>query len=87
VITQVDVEREYLARQASEFTLPEAAEVRHIRVSDAKLADRLAAQARALALADDRGFASLALSSSEDTTTRAAGGELGFVDKSSRLPR
>jgi peptidyl-prolyl cis-trans isomerase C len=87
VVTKADVEREYAARQASEFTLPEAWQVRHIRVSDAKLADRLAVQARKLGPADDRGFASLASSASEDVATRTTGGELGFVDRSSRLPR
>jgi len=86
-ITKADVEREYLARQASEFTLPPAAHVRHIRVSDAKLAERLAARARELAPGDDRGFATLAASASEDTATRNSGGDLGFVDKNSRLPR
>lgn len=86
-ITKADVEREYAARQAAEFTLPEAAQVRHVRVSDAAQADRLAAQAKALALADDRGFATLAASASEDAATRATGGDLGFIDKNSRLPR
>jgi peptidyl-prolyl cis-trans isomerase C len=85
-ITKADVEREYLARQASEFTLPPAAQIRHIRLSDAKLAERLAKQARALAAADDRGFAALATSFSEDTATRSSGGDLGFIDKNSRLP-
>jgi peptidyl-prolyl cis-trans isomerase C len=85
-ITQVDIEREYQARQASEFTLPEAVQVRHIRLSDAKLAERIAGQARALSPADDRGFAALASSVSEDTATRQAGGDLGFIDKSSRVP-
>lgn len=86
-ISQADVQREYLARQATDFTLPPAVQVRHIRVADAKLAERLAAQARALAPADDRGFAALASSSSEDTATRASGGDLGFIDEGSRLPR
>ena len=86
VVTSADIEREYAARQASEFTLPGAAEVRHIRVSDATRAERLAAQARALAPADDRGFAKLAASSSEDAATRGSGGALGFVDQNSRLP-
>ena len=86
-ITNADVERDYFTHQKSDFTLPPAAQVRHIRVADAKLADRLAAQARALGPADDRGFASLAAASSEDTATRAAGGDLGFVDPSSHLPR
>jgi peptidyl-prolyl cis-trans isomerase C len=85
-ITKADIEREYAARQASEFTLPGAAQVRHIRVSDRKLAERLAAQARALAPSDDRGFANLASSHSEDATTRTTGGDLGFIDKTSRLP-
>lgn len=85
-ITRADIEREYLARQASEFTLPPAAQVRRIRVSDRKLAERLAEQARALPPADDRSFAELASSHSEDSATRALGGDLGFVDKNSRLP-
>jgi peptidyl-prolyl cis-trans isomerase C len=85
-ITQADVEREYKARQASDFTLPEAAQVRHILVSDAKLADQIAAQARALAPADDQAFAALASSRSQDAEARSTGGELGFVDKNSRLP-
>ncbi len=84
-ITKADIEREYLARQADEFTLPPAAQVRHIRVSDAKLAARLAAQAKALAPADDRGFATLASTKSEDVASRASGGALGFVDKTSQL--
>jgi peptidyl-prolyl cis-trans isomerase C len=84
-VTEADVEREYTARQASEFTLPEAVRVRHIRTSDPKLADQLAARARALAPGDDRGFATLASSASEDAATRQAGGDLGFIDKNSRL--
>ena len=86
-ITKADVEREYLSRQASEFTLPPAAHVRHIRVSEAKLAERLAARARTLPPGDDRAFATLASSSSEDTATCASGGDLGFVDRNSKLPR
>lgn len=86
-IPKADIEREYAARQASDFTLPAAAQVRHIRVSDAQLASRLAARARALEPADDRAFATLASSASEDVASRATGGDLGFVDKNSRLPR
>ena len=85
-ISQADVEREYAARQASDYTLPEAVQVRHIVVSDAQLAARVVAQAKALAPADDSGFAALAAQRSEDAATRAAGGELGFIDKNSRLP-
>ena len=84
-ITKRDIEREYAARQAEDFTLPPAAQVRHIRVSDAKLAAQLATRAKALAPADDRGFAILASTQSEDLTTRASGGDLGFIDKSSHL--
>jgi parvulin-like peptidyl-prolyl isomerase len=84
-ITQADIEREYAARQASEFTLPEARHVRHIRVSDATLGARLAARAKVLAPEDDQGFAALASSASEDNTTRASGGDLGFIDKNSHL--
>jgi parvulin-like peptidyl-prolyl isomerase len=85
-ITQADVEREYLARQASDFTLPEAVQVRHILVSDAKQAEVLAARARALSPSDDQAFAALASSQSEDLATRASGGDLGLIDQSSRLP-
>ncbi len=84
-ITQADVEREYLARQASDYTLPPAARVRHIRVSDAKLAAQLAAQAKALAPADDRGFATLASARSEDVASRENGGDLGFIDRTSHV--
>jgi parvulin-like peptidyl-prolyl isomerase len=86
-ITQADVEREYAARQANEFTLPEAAQVRHILISDAKLAEQVAAQARAFAPTDDPAFAALASSKSEDAATRSTGGELGFVHRNSRLPK
>jgi parvulin-like peptidyl-prolyl isomerase len=86
-ITRADIERDYSARQASEFTSPPGARVRHLRVADAKVADRLAAQARALAPEDDRGFATLVSSASDDEPTRATGGDLGFIDKNSRLPR
>lgn len=86
-ITQTDVEREYAARQATEFTLPEAAQVRHLVVSEAALAEQLAQQARAIPASDERAFATLAATKSEDVATRAAGGELGFVDKNSRLPQ
>ncbi len=85
-LTEAEVEREYNARQASDFTLPPAAQVRHIRVSDAKLAESIAARAKALGAQDDRGFASLATRTSEDTSTRADGGNLGFIDKTSHLP-
>jgi parvulin-like peptidyl-prolyl isomerase len=84
-ITRADLEREYAARQASEFTRPAAVQVRHIRVSDPRIAERLAAQAKALPAEDDRGFAALAATNSEDLTTRAQGGDLGFVDPSSKL--
>ena len=84
-ITKADLEREYAARQANEFTLPPAAQVRHIHVSNAQLAAQLAAQAKALAPADDRGFAKLAATHSEDVATRDNGGDLGFIDKTSRL--
>ena len=84
-VTPADVEREYLARQAREFTLPPAVQVRHIRVSDPKLAERLAARAKRLAPTDDAGFVKLAAQSSEDTATRATGGDLGFIDETSRL--
>jgi peptidyl-prolyl cis-trans isomerase C len=85
-ITRTELEREYAARQATDYTLPPAAQVRHIRVSDAKLAEQLAARARALSPQDDQGFAALAMASSEDATTRANGGDLGLVDRSSKLP-
>jgi peptidyl-prolyl cis-trans isomerase C len=85
-ITQADVERDYQARKASEFTLPEGAHVRHLRVADKALAERLATQARALAPEDDAGFASLAEKSSQDDATRTRGGDLGVVDKNSKLP-
>jgi peptidyl-prolyl cis-trans isomerase C len=86
-ISQADVEREYAARQASEFSLPEAAQVRHLLVSDATLAEQLTAQARAFPPSDDQAFAALASSKSEDSATHANGGDLGFVDKNSRLPK
>jgi len=85
-ITQAEVEREYAARQASEFSLPEAAQVRHIRVSDPKRAEQIAAQARSLSAGDEQAFAALASSQSEDSDTRATGGDLGFIAVNSRLP-
>ena len=86
-ITQADVEREYANRRASEFSLPEAVQVRHLLVSQADLAEQLAARARAIAATDDRTFAALASTHSEDAATRATGGDLGFVDENSRLPK
>jgi parvulin-like peptidyl-prolyl isomerase len=86
-ITQADVEREYAARQASEFSLPEAAQVRHLLVSDPDLAERLARRARVIAANDEQTFALLASTQSEDAATRATGGDLGFIDKNSRLPK
>lgn len=86
-ITPADVEREYRARQATDYTLPPAARVRHIHVSDPELAAQLAAQAKALAPADDRGFARLASAKSDDAATRDTGGDLGFIDKNSQLPK
>jgi len=86
-ITQADVERDYATRQASDFTLPEAAQVRHILVSDATLAEQLAAKARAMPANDDAAFATLASTKSDDAATRASGGDLGFLDKNSRLPK
>jgi peptidyl-prolyl cis-trans isomerase C len=85
-ITQADVERDYLAHRASDYTLPPAAQVRRIIVSDEKHAARLTAQAKALDPADDRAFAKLASVHSQDAATRATGGDLGFVDENSRLP-
>jgi parvulin-like peptidyl-prolyl isomerase len=84
-LTQADLEREYYARQASDFTLPPAAEVRHIHISDQKQAERVATQAKALAPEDDRGFAALVARTSEDSATRSSGGDLGFVDQGSHL--
>jgi len=85
-IAQGDVEREYTARLTRDFTLPEAVQVRHLRISDKKLAERLAEQARALVPDDDRGFMSLVRRYSEDATTREMGGDLGFIDRRSQLP-
>jgi peptidyl-prolyl cis-trans isomerase C len=85
-ISRADVEREYLARQASDFTLPPAVRVRHILVSDEQQAKSLVKRAGALAASDDAGFAELATQSSEDATTRGSGGDLGFVDAGSKLP-
>lgn len=85
-ITQADIERDYLAHQASEYTLPQAARVRHLRVSDAHTAESIAARARTLAADDDSGFVALVSKNSEDTATRDSGGDLGFVDERSRLP-
>ena len=84
-ISEADVRREYAARQASDYTLPEAVEVRHILISDAAQAEHVAAQAKALSPMDDRAFAALASKTSQDAATRASGGELGFIDKNSRL--
>ncbi|HEY3256339.1 MAG TPA: peptidylprolyl isomerase [Polyangiaceae bacterium] len=85
-ITQADVEREYAARQASQYTLLEAVQLRHVLISDPKLAEQVAIQAKALSPTDDQAFAAIAASRSEDTATKASGGDLGFVDKNSRLP-
>jgi parvulin-like peptidyl-prolyl isomerase len=85
-IRQADVERDYRARQASEFTLPEAAHVRHLRVSQRALAERLATRAKALRPEDDAGFAALATKYTEEDATRALGGDVGFVDETSNLP-
>lgn len=85
-ITQADVERDYQARQITEFTLPEGAHVRHLRVSAKALAERLATEAKALRPEDDAGFVALVEKSTEDDATRARGGDLGVVDKSSKLP-
>jgi parvulin-like peptidyl-prolyl isomerase len=85
-VTPADVEREYAAHLADEFTLPPAAHVRHVRVADAKLAARLAERARALAANDDEAFAALVAKHAEDDAARATGGDLGFVDENSRLP-
>jgi peptidyl-prolyl cis-trans isomerase C len=86
-ITSDEVAREYAARVATDYTLPEAAHVRHIHVSDEVVAARAAAQAKALAPNDEAGFVALAAQMSEDRATRTAGGDLGFVDENSRLPR
>lgn len=85
-LTPKDVQREYEARQASDYTRPRAVQVRHIRIADAKAAASVAEQARALAPADERGFTALVEKHSEDVATRTTGGELGFIDENSRLP-
>jgi parvulin-like peptidyl-prolyl isomerase len=85
-ITKEDVERDYQARQATDFTLPAAARVRLIHVAEQALATRVLAQAKALAPEDDAGFAALATKFSDDAATRAAGGDLGFIDPHSPLP-
>jgi parvulin-like peptidyl-prolyl isomerase len=86
-VSQADVEREYAARKDTEFTRPEAVHIRHVRVADAEKAARAAAKARALPRGDDAAFAALATAISEDLRTRESGGDLGFIDKSSRLAR
>jgi peptidyl-prolyl cis-trans isomerase C len=85
-IKPADVEREYLAHRATDFTLPAAVRVRHLRVSGAPEAEQLAARARALAPDDDRGFVALVTSHTEDALTRSSGGDLGFIDAHSTLP-
>jgi len=85
-VPREDVEREYRARRSSEFTLPPAAHVRHVRVADAKRAAQIVERARALSPDDDAGFVALVAANGEDDATRAAGGDLGFVDRTSRLP-
>jgi peptidyl-prolyl cis-trans isomerase C len=85
-LTRAEVEREYLARQATEYTRPPAVEVRHIHIADAKLAESVANEARRLAPDDDSGFGKLVSERSEDTATRSTGGQLGFIDRNSRLP-
>lgn len=85
-ISAADVEREYSAKKEREFTLHPAVRVRHVRVPDAKLAANIVARARALAPEDDAGFVALVMQHTQDDATRASGGDLGFVDRSSRLP-
>jgi parvulin-like peptidyl-prolyl isomerase len=84
-IPREDVEREYLTRRASEFTLAPAAHVRHVRLAEPERAAQLAERARALAPEDDAGFIALVAENSDDPATSAAGGDLGFVDRTSRL--
>jgi len=84
-MSQADLLREYGARQASEYTVPEAVQVRGIRVSDAERAERVVAEARTFEPSDDRAFATLATTTTEDVSARPSGGDLGFVDKNSKL--
>ena len=42
---------------------------------------------RAIAAADDQAFAALASSRSEGSRSLSSGGDLGFIDKNSRLPK
>lgn len=86
-ITRADLERAYAALQATEFTRPESVHVRHVRVADEVAGAQVAAAARAMAPADDAGFARLARERSLDPLTRNIGGDLGFIDANARLPR
>jgi parvulin-like peptidyl-prolyl isomerase len=85
-ISKTDLEHEYARRVAQDFTLPAAARVRHLRVADPERAASLVSRARHLRPDDDAGFAELARRHSEDSATRDAGGDLGFVDEKAQLP-
>jgi hypothetical protein len=84
-ISHEDIEREYALRRATDFTLPAAVHVRHIQIHDAARAAEIARKAKALDPNDDAAFATLASKSTEDLTTRSSGGDLGFIDRNSRL--
>jgi peptidylprolyl isomerase len=84
-ISDADLQREYAARQATEFTVPGAAQIRHIVVSSPALAAAVVKKASVLAPSDDAGFVKLAAEYSEDPLTSKTGGDLGFIDKNSRL--
>ena len=81
-----DIERYYLDHR-DEFSRPEQVRILQVVNRDRAVAEMVAAQARAAEPHDIDGFQRLVFKYSEDRTSRARGGDIGFIDrKSTRFP-
>ncbi len=85
-LPDADIERYYLDH-SEELTWPEQVRVLQVVSRDRAVAEKVAAQARALERSDLDGFQGLVVKYSDDWHLRALGGNGGFMDqKSSRYP-
>jgi peptidyl-prolyl cis-trans isomerase C len=76
-IADADMKKFY-EEHSAEYNKPEEVRVSAIIVKDKKLADKLAAEAKAQAPTDNKAFRDLVLANSQDDETKQRGGDLRF---------